>query len=132
MRNATTVRIFAALIGFVLAWPAAAQAQNSHKVTTSCGSASTLGASTSPAFNGFGKAVVSSSANIQASEGPKCDGVCVSGSSFCLGAPTGSLCEAFAVCQGVRIKGSSGCDCSCVPVARGGPPCHPRNSKQCS
>jgi len=63
MRNATTVRIFAVLIGFVLARPAGAEAQNSStpkpgpvatdKVTSSCSSASTLVDPSRPAPGGI-------------------------------------------------------------------------------
>ena len=136
MRTAPTVRIFAVLIGFVLALPAAAEAQNSStlrpgpvstdNVTSSCRSANTPVDATSPAFGGFGAAVVSSSetvlstpwdANVAAYQNQKCEGACNAASTpDCVGALPGTSCGGGGYggyCKFVRVQGQGSGDCPC-------------------
>ena len=125
------------LAGFVLALPAAAESQNSStlqaepvsdiatdQATSSCGSARTLLGSPSSALGGDGVAFstpvdVAPLAMFQRA-GPMggCHGTCSgSVSSYsCQGTPTGGRCiegRSYGRCVGVKIEGSSDCDCFC-------------------
>ena len=116
MRNATTFRMFAVLIGFVLALPAAAEEQNSStlktepvstdKAASSCSSAaSTLVGSSSPTFGGISAGLftprdtdplASLPATAVANE-PK---ACVAGDSACLGKRVNDRCAKDSLCVG--------------------------------
>jgi len=153
MRNATTVRIFAVLIGFALALPAAAEAQNSStlktepvsaiaadKVTSSCSSASTLVESTSPGFGGINVGFstpldadpLAIFQSVASSPWGSCSGLCVQGQDFCLGLYTGASCSYSTGCVGRSIPGSSGCECKCEGGRRGYPEhCPHRGQRGC-
>jgi len=144
MRNAPTVRIFAVLIGFVLALPAAAETQNSStlktepvssvNVTSSCSSATTLAGSTSPALGGTSAglstprdadpfAIFQEAA--RASGIPK---ICVVGGAECAGKEVRSTCGVKGRCvASSELEGGYACFCDEPGGGNGGdPPGHCR------
>jgi len=139
MRNATTVRIFAVLIGFALVLPAAAEEQNSSTLkpgpvatdnaTSSCSSASILVESTSPGFGGLSVglstpldadplAIFPGAA--EASGGR----ICVIGEGFCVGKKSGSSCGKGHCKAYAQVAG--GWACYCDLTGEHHEPCHNR------
>ena len=138
MRNATTVSIFAVLIGFALALPA--EEQNSSTLKTgpvsaiaadarSCSSASTLAESSRPAFSsmsvGFStpRAAEPRASFQGAAEASANERVCVEGAFDCVGKLVGSSCRSDrdgGKCRAFNLL-SYGYECYCAV-----PPGHDR------
>ena len=139
MRNATTVSIFAVLIGFALALPPAAEEQNSSTLKTgpvsaiaadarSRSSASTLAESSRPAFSsmsvGFStpRAAEPRASFQGAAEASANERMCVVGDFYCSGgALVGSWCKVDrdpGRCKAVNPV-AGGYECSCwVPPGK--------------
>ena len=154
MRNATTLRIFAVLIGFVLALPAAAEEQNSStlktepvstdKAASSCSSAaSTLVDPTSPAFGGIsGGLFTPRDTDPLASFGGHSGGFVQGGSSNegrcesptndpCFGKRPNDRCAKDSYCYGVLLT-TGGYNCACLYEGpRDHYPCPPGRSRYC-
>ena len=130
MRNATTLRMFAVLIGLVLALPAAAEEQNSStlktepvsadKVAGSCSAASTLVDSSSAAFGGIhvgvltprnaaSKAIFPRAAAASANAREK---ICVAGDCSGVGTPCALAGGGYGVCKAVNPV-ADGYYCTC-------------------
>jgi len=137
MRNATTVRIFAVLIGFVLALPAVAEAQNSStlktepvssaNVASSCSSASTLVGSTNPAFSdgsvGFSTPLDADPLAIFSGTSQASTRICVAGD--CWGQKAGTKCnQGSGTCKAYN-EIPAGWECFCYDPPNA-PTCHGR------